>query len=117
MEKAIERRGDEARVMFATIGVLMSNPRTNKAMHPTNLHVNKSMYPKDTVNDKLPDPEWLTEWLNHEIEFDDGWERKVSTAVLASLSNLLGRSFSSTYELLQYKQSLVAEQPLTAVAP
>ena len=45
------------RVAFAKIGVLMASAaRTGKPLHPTNLHVNKTLFPRDTVQSRLPDP-------------------------------------------------------------
>jgi len=39
--------GDSARAAFAKIGVLMASAkRTDKALHPTNLHVNQSLFPE-----------------------------------------------------------------------
>jgi len=50
MRRAIERCGEEAKRAFAKIGVLMaSQHRSSKPLHPTNLHVNKSLFPNDTV--------------------------------------------------------------------
>lgn len=47
----------ETRLAFSKIGVLMASAhRTAQALHPTNLHVNKSMFPNDTVQSKLPSP-------------------------------------------------------------
>ncbi len=46
MERAIERQGDTARMAFARMGVLMASIRTSHALHPTNLHVNKKLYPQ-----------------------------------------------------------------------
>ena len=71
MARAIDRFGDEARAAFAKMGMLMASPgRIGKPLHPTNLHVNKSMFPNDTVQSKLPDPQWLERWLDEQIKFD-----------------------------------------------
>ena len=60
MKRAIGRFGDNARAAFARIGVLMASARrTEQALHPTNLHVNKSLFPNDTVQSRLPEPAWL----------------------------------------------------------
>lgn len=106
MANSVSCFGDEARLAFTKIGVLMANPRVNKGMHPTNLHVNKSMYPNDTVNKKLPDPSWLETWLNSEIRFDSEWESKVVNGILKSYSNLLGLPLESAHELREYRKSL-----------
>ena len=60
MKRAIGKVGGEAKLAFAKIGVLMaSSGKSGKPLHPTNLHVNKSLFPNDTVQSRLPDPEWL----------------------------------------------------------
>jgi len=57
MKRAVERAGNEARTAFAKIGMLMASPRrAGKPMHPTNLHVNESIFPNDTVQSRLPEP-------------------------------------------------------------
>jgi hypothetical protein len=106
MKRALVQNNQEARLAFAKIGVLMTNSRLNKAMHPTNLHVNKEMFPHDTVNEKLPDPKWLEHWLNNEIQFNDQWEKKVSLAILSSISNLFDISCKTSQELRDYRKSL-----------
>ena len=78
MQQAIDRLGNEARVAFSKVGVLMTSAsRTAKALHPTNLHVNQSMFPNDTVQSRLPDPAWLERWLDEQIKFDSQWEDKI----------------------------------------
>ena len=57
MKRALNSVGDIARTAFAKIGMLMASPgRSGKPLHPTNLHVNKSLFPDDTVQSRLPDP-------------------------------------------------------------
>ena len=64
MKKALQTCGDEARAAFAKVGVLMASARrTAQALHPTNLHVNTKLFPRDTIQSRLPDPEWLEQWL------------------------------------------------------
>jgi hypothetical protein len=66
-----QRFGDEAKAAFAKVGVLMASARrTAQALHPTNLHVNKALFPRDTIQSRLPDPEWLEHWLDKQIQFD-----------------------------------------------
>jgi len=110
MQRAIERYGDEARLAFTKIGVLMTDARLNKAMHPTNLHVNRSLYPQDTVNGRLPDPLWLETWLTNEIGFNDEWERKVEIAILQNYSFLLGVDLDSPAVLRDTRRALAAKQ-------
>ena len=57
MRRMIDKLGDEARAAFARIGMLMaSSARSNKPLHPTNLHVNESLFPNDTVQSRLARP-------------------------------------------------------------
>ncbi len=109
MKKAIEERGDEARLAFAKIGVLMANVKTSRAMHPTNLHVSKANYPEDTVQSRLPDPAWLERWLDEQIRFDTAWEDRVVSAILRKLSNLLGVPLESKHDLQRYRKKLAAQ--------
>jgi hypothetical protein len=109
MKKALNQLGDNARAAFAKIGVLMASARrTEKPLHPTNLHVNQSLFPNDTVQSRLPDPEWLEAWLDKQIKFDDQWETKVVDRILHNLSLLFERSFSSVQELNRYRKEAVA---------
>ena len=118
MRRAIARAGDEARVAFAKIGVLMASAaRTAKPLHPTNLHVNKALYPLDTVQSKLPDPAWLERWLDHQIRFDKAAEAKVVQTVLAKLSTLFDRTIENATSLNRYRKDLLASlQPNPAAA-
>lgn len=107
MKRAIERYGDEARRAFSKIGTLMiSSTRSKKPLHPTNLHVNESLYPEDTVQSKLPDPDWMERWLNEQIKFDKEWESKVISAILSNLSSVLGANFNSTVDINKYRKAL-----------
>ena len=50
MKRALNTFGATARAAFAKVGVLMaSSGRSGKPLHPTNLHVNKGLFPNDTV--------------------------------------------------------------------
>ena len=112
MKRAIERCGDEARLAFAKIGMLMaSSGRSGKPLHPTNLHVNKGMFPQDTVQSKLPDPDWLEHWLDEQIRFDKVWEGKVVTAILKNCSILFQRTFETVQELNRYRKELNPAAP------
>ncbi|KVO03119.1 ferritin [Burkholderia ubonensis] len=111
MQRAVARHPDDARRAFSKIGVLMTNPRMNRAMHPTNLHVNKSLFPNDTVNGRLPDPEWLGQWLDGEIRFTGDWETKVERGILSNLSALLDEQFETPHALRKYQKSLVSHDP------
>ena len=116
MKKALTEFGDNARAAFAKIGVLMASARrTEKPLHPTNLHVNQSLFPNDTVQSRLPDPQWLEAWLDKQIKFDEQWETKVVDRILHNLSLLFERSFTSVQELNRYRKEALAR--LAPVAP
>ena len=108
MKKAIDARGDEARMAFAKIGVLMANVKTSRALHPTNLHVSKARYPEDTVQSHLPDPGWLERWLDQQIRFDRAWEDRVVSAILRKMSNLLQVPMETNRDLQRYRKELAA---------
>ena len=110
MRRAMERDGDRARASFARIGMLMaSTGRSGKPLHPTNLHVNEALFPNDTVQSKLPDPDWLERWLDTQIRFDRDWEAKVVEAILRNLSVLFDRPINTVHELNRYRKSLVPQ--------
>ena len=110
MKQAIGRFGLEAKSAFAKVGVLMASARrTAQAMHPTNLHVNKALFPRDTVQSRMPNPEWLEHWLDQQIKFDAAWETRVVDRILHNLSLLLERSFSTVQELNKYRKELARE--------
>jgi hypothetical protein len=107
MRRAIDRLGAEAQRAFAKIGVLMASPhRAGKPLHPTNLHVNKQLFPNDTVQSRLPDPSWLERWLDQQIRFDETWERRVVGMILHNLSALFGQTFESAQQLNRFRKSL-----------
>ncbi|NHC60530.1 ferritin-like domain-containing protein [Paenalcaligenes suwonensis] len=107
----------ETRLAFSKIGVLMASAhRTAQALHPTNLHVNKEMYPDDTVQSKLPSPGWLEHWLDDQIRFDKEWEGKVSTRILHNMSLLMGEDFKSVQELNRYRKDLSKMQQTIVTA-
>ena len=107
MKKALLNGGDDVKAAFAKIGLLMASAgRSSKPLHPTNLHVNQSLYPEDTVQSKLPDPVWLEHWLDDQIRFDRGWEKKVVDMILHNLSKLFGRPIKTLQELNRYRREL-----------
>jgi hypothetical protein len=109
MKKALGEVGDAARAAFSRIGVLMASARrTDKALHPTNLHVNQSLFPNDTVQSRLPDPGWLERWLDEQIRFDKEWETKVVDRILHNLSLLFERTFHSVQDLNRYRKEIAA---------
>jgi hypothetical protein len=107
MRRAIERSGVEAKRAFARIGVLMASPRrAGKPLHPTNLHVNQTLFPNDTVQSRLPDPDWLEHWLDKQIAFDASWEKRVVNMILHNLGSLFEQTFDSTQQLNRFRKSL-----------
>src|SRR4030095_6738025 len=100
------------------VGVLMASARrTAQALHPTNLHVNEALYPRDTVQSRLPDPQWLEAWLDRQIQFDADWERRVVERILHNMSLLMERSFASVQELNRYRKELTLALAAAAQAP
>ncbi|HUH88538.1 MAG TPA: ferritin-like domain-containing protein [Pusillimonas sp.] len=121
MKRALAHQGQEfgrnARLAFSKIGVLMASAhRTPQALHPTNLHVNKDMFPNDTVQSKLPSPGWLENWLDNQICFDKEWEGKVSARILHNMSLLMDSTFNTVQDLNRYRKSLTKGAPEPAGA-
>jgi hypothetical protein len=107
MRKAISQVGDSARMAFAKVGLLMaSSSRSRKPLHPTNLHVNKGLFPNDTVQSRLPDPEWLERWLDIQISFGREWEAKVVKMILHNLSSLFELPIETVQSLSRYRKQL-----------
>ena len=107
MKRAIDRFGDTARAAFAKLGMLMAaSGRSGKPLHPTNLHVNQSLFPKDTIQSRLPDPDWLERWLDTQICFDKEWEARVVGGILRNLSSLFDQTFASVQDLSRYRKTL-----------
>ena len=117
MKRAIAKSGNEAKTAFAKVGVLMASAkRTAQALHPTNLHVNKSLFPRDTIQSRLPDPEWLERWLDTQIRFDASWETRVIDRLLHNLGLLLNQSFKTVQELNHYRKALAREMAAAVIA-
>jgi hypothetical protein len=89
--------------------LMASARRTSQALHPTNLHVNKALFPNDTVQARLPNPDWLEHWLDKQIDFDAVWENKVVERILHNMSLLMERSFGTVQELNKYRKELARE--------
>ncbi|WP_101048916.1 ferritin [Macromonas nakdongensis] len=114
MKRAIAKFGNEAKAAFAKVGVLMASARrTAQALHPTNLHVSKAHYPRDTIQSRLPDPEWLEQWLSEQIQFDATWETKVVDRILHNMSLLMEQSFKTVQELNRFRKDMAATLPAT----
>jgi len=110
MKRAIQNTGLEAKGAFAKVGVLMASARrTAQALHPTNLHVSKALFPNDTIQSRLPNPQWLEHWLDQQIKFDDVWETKVVERILHNMSLLLERSFVTVQELNKYRKEIARD--------
>src|SRR3954471_16207879 len=109
MHRAIGKLGDEAKLAFAKIGILMASAaRAGKPLHPTNLHVSKENFPNDTVQSRLPDPSWLEAWLDHQIRFDAVCENKVVQSILAKLGTLYDRAIADATDLKRFRKELLA---------
>lgn len=116
MRRALQVKGGDTalhtRAAFARIGVLMASAhRTAQALHPTNLHVNKQMFPEDTVQSKLPSPGWLENWLDNQIRFDKDWESRVSGRILHNMSILMDTPFKTVQDLNRYRKEVARELP------
>jgi hypothetical protein len=110
MKRAINKSGIEAKAAFSKVGVLMASARrTAQALHPTNLHVNKALFPRDTVQSRLPDPAWLEHWLDTQIKFDTEWETKVVDRILHNMSLLLEQKFKTVQDLNRYRKELTRQ--------
>ena len=115
MKEAIRNLGNEARAAFAKIGMLMaSSARSGKPLHPTNLHVNESLFPQDTVQSRLPDPDWLEHWLDKQIDFNKEWEQRVVTMILKNLSLLFERTINTVQDLNRFRKELAASLAVPA---
>ena len=102
------------------VGVLMASARrTAQALHPTNLHVNAKLFPRDTIQSRLPDPEWLERWLDTQIQFDSVWENKVVERILHNMSLLMDRSFATVQELNRFRKEMAARltPPAAGLSP
>ena len=77
---------------------MAASGRSGKPLHPTNLHVNQALFPNDTVQSRLPDPEWLEDWLTHKIRFTAEWESRVVGGILRNLSSLFDAVPKDVYD-------------------
>ncbi len=118
MRRAIEKVGDEAKIAFAKIGILMASAaRAGKPLHPTNLHVNKGLFPLDTVQSRLPDVGWLEQWLDTQIKFDKVCENKVVLSIFSKLGTLYERAIADAADLKRFRKELIAKMPEAGVSP
>jgi hypothetical protein len=108
MKRAIDRFGDRARYAFAKIGTLMVSRKTGRAMHPTNLHVSHDRFPNDTVQSRLPEPDWMERWLDVQIRFDESHEERVGQSILRKLEGLFGTTFPDLHALRRYRKEIEA---------
>lgn len=108
MRKAIDKFGATAKLAFTKIGLLMaSSARTGKPMHPTNLHVSKEHFPNDTVQSRLPNPEWLEHWLDKQIAFCKEKEKMVIRTILKNLSGLCNEVLENVSDLSRFRKELM----------
>jgi hypothetical protein len=117
MKRAMEKVGVDAKIAYAKIGLLMASAgKAGKPMHPTNLHVNESLFPNDTIQSRLPDPSWLERWLDTQIQFDKVWETRVINGILKQLSVLFERTFETTTDLNRFRKEMMLVVPVAKVA-
>ncbi len=79
-DRARRRRG-EARVREdrRADGELVAHPQAAAPDQPAR---EQRLFPRDTVQSRLPDPAWLERWLDEQIRFDAGWEKRVVAMIL-----------------------------------
>jgi hypothetical protein len=107
MERALGLHGDAARIAFSKVGSLMASVRKpSQALHPTNLHVNTALFPRDTIQSRLPDPNWLEPWLEQQIRCDAEDEKRIADRILLNLGVLFGRRFDSPQSLHRYRREI-----------
>ncbi|MCE2705952.1 MAG: ferritin-like domain-containing protein [Proteobacteria bacterium] len=110
MKKAINKVGNQAKVAFAKIGILMaSSGIAGKPLHPTNLHVNKDCFPNDTVQSRLPDPSWLDYWLDKQIQFGKDQEKMVIRTIFNNLSTLFNEVIENVSDLNKLRKQFLAQ--------
>ena len=49
---------------------------------------------------------WLERWLDEQIRFDAGWEKRVVAMILKNLSSLFGERFESVQQLNRFRKTL-----------
>ena len=114
MRRALVDRGEDisqkARLAFSKVGVLMtSTSRTSQPLHPTTIAVSKSEPTLNTVQSRMPEPEWLEHWLNNQIRFDATYENKVATNILNKLSTLMDHSFATVKDLSKFRKEMATK--------
>ena len=75
-------------------------------MSATNLHVNRSLFPNDIVQNRLLDPRWMDRRLDEQICFDKTWDERVLQVILKNLSLLFKRSCITSQDLSRYRTEL-----------
>ena len=58
------------------------------------------------MQSRLPNPLWLEQWLDQQIQFDSVWETRVVERILHNLSLLMERSFASVQELNRFRKEV-----------
>jgi hypothetical protein len=70
--------------------------------------VARAVFPRDTVQSRLPDPGWLERWLDTQITFDAACEQRVIGAIFRHLSALFGTRIETVRDLSRYRRGLEA---------
>jgi hypothetical protein len=79
--------------------------------------VNAKLFPRDTIQSRLPDPDWLEQWLDRQIQFDSVWENKVVERILHNMSLLMERSFSTVQELNRFRKEMAQQLTASGATP
>jgi len=74
------------------------------------------LFPRDTIQSRLPNPEWLEQWLDKQIQFDAVWENKVVERILHNMSLLMEHSFASVQELNRFRKDITQRVAAAAAA-
>ncbi len=84
---------------------------TAQALHPASLHVNKSLFARDTLQSRLPDPKWLAHWFDAQICLDAARETKGVERILHNPGLLLGQPCSPAAQPLLAPGRQIAAAP------
>ena len=94
---------------------MAASGRAGKPLHPTNLHVNRELYPLDTVQSRTPAPSGSSTGSTARSASDKEWEKKVSAMILLNLSKLFGTELRTLQDLSRYRRALAKKEvPLPA---
>ena len=104
-DRARRRRG-QARVREDRRADVERRARPASRCTPRTCTSIASLFPRDTVQSRLPDPAWLERWLDEQIRFDADWEKRVVAMILKNLSSLFGERFETVQQLNRFRKTL-----------